>query len=127
MDVRVRFFEESCIVDVAGEIDLYNASRLEDVVYAVMEKKVYAFIFNLKRVKYIDSSGIGALLSINSMLARNALAFRIVNVPAAVMKVLELARLVGSLPLERTELDPSNAPGVSRLPPECPLPGQAGP
>ena len=49
MDVRVRFFEESCIVDGAGEIDMYNASRLEDLVYAVMEKKVCAFIFNPKR------------------------------------------------------------------------------
>jgi len=105
MDIRVRFFNDSCIIDVAGEIDLYNAFRLEDTVHTVMEKKVCSFIFNLKRVKYIDSSGVGVLLSINAMLTRNSLAFRIVAVPPAVMKVMELTRLVGFLPLERTELD----------------------
>jgi anti-sigma B factor antagonist len=105
MDIRVRFFKKSCIIDVAGEIDLYNAFRLEDTVCSVMEKKVCAFIFNLKRVKYIDSSGVGALLSINAMLTKNALPFRIVAVPPAVMKVMELTRLVGFLPLEKTELE----------------------
>jgi len=105
MDIKARFFRECCIVDVAGEIDLYNAFRLEDAVYTIMEKKVCSFIFNLRRVKYVDSSGIGALLSINAMLARNALSFRIVNVPQAVMKVMELTRLVGFLPTERTELE----------------------
>jgi anti-anti-sigma regulatory factor len=35
----------------------YNAFRLEDTVHTVMEKKVCSFIFNLKRVRYIDSSG----------------------------------------------------------------------
>jgi len=105
METRIRFFKQSCIIDVAGEIDLYNAFRLEDAVHAVMEKKVCSFVFNLKRVKYIDSSGIGALLSINAMLTRNALPFRIVSVPPAVMKVMELTRLVGFLPLEQTELE----------------------
>jgi anti-anti-sigma factor len=105
MDIMVRFFKESCIVDVVGEIDLYNAFRLEDTVCSIMEKKICAFIFNFRRVKYIDSSGIGALLSINSRLAKNGLAFRIVSVPPAVMKVMELTRLVGFLPLQRTELD----------------------
>ena len=105
MDIKVRFFKESCIVDVAGEIDLYNAFRLEDTVSSIMEKKICAFIFNLKRVTYIDSSGIGALLALNSMLVKNALAFRIVSVPPSVMKVMELTRLVGFLPLERTELE----------------------
>ncbi len=54
---------------------------------------------------YIDSSGIGALLAINSMLVKNTLAFRIVSVPPSVMEVMELTRLVGFLPLERTELE----------------------
>ena len=125
MDLSIRFFNESCIIDVAGEIDLYNAFRLEDAVYAVMEKKVCSFVFNLKRVKYIDSSGVGALLSINAMLTKNALAFRIVSVPPAVMKVMELTRLIGFLPLERTEIEALDSLGGKAKTPRAESPRTA--
>ncbi len=125
MDLSIRFFNESCIIDVAGEIDLYNAFRLEDAVHAVMEKKVCSFVFNLKRVKYIDSSGVGALLSINAMLTKNALAFRIVSVPPAVMKVMELTRLIGFLPLERTEIEALDSLGRKAKTPRAESPRTA--
>ncbi len=125
MDLSIRFFNESCIIDVAGEIDLYNAFRLEDAVYAVMKKKVCSFVFNLKRVKYIDSSGVGALLSINAMLTKNALAFRIVSVPPAVMKVMELTRLIGFLPLERTEIEALDSLGRKAKTPRAESPRTA--
>ena len=105
MDITTRFHKDTCIVDVTGEIDLYNAYRLKDAVYLMMEKKVAAFVFNLKKVTYIDSSGIGALLSINAVLTKNALPFRIVSVPSSVMKVMQLTRLVGFLPVERSEVE----------------------
>ncbi len=105
MEIKARLFEDTCVVDVAGEIDLYNAFRLKDTVHLMMEKKICAFIFNLKKVTYIDSSGIGALLSINAVLTKKSLPLRIVSVPPSVMKVMQLTRLVGFLPVESTEVE----------------------
>jgi len=105
MDITVRKFEENYVIDVAGEVDMYHAHRLKDVVATMMKKEVCIFILNLKKVTYMDSSGIGALLAINAMLAHEGMAFRIVNVAHPVMRIMELTRLVGILPIEANELD----------------------
>ncbi len=103
MDITVRGFEANYIIDVAGEIDLYNAFQLKDTVQSMIEKKIDVFILNLRKVTYVDSSGIGLLLSINAMLAQKGMQFRIVRVPPMVMRVMELTRLKGFLPIENTE------------------------
>ena len=106
MDIKIRKFEENYIIDVSGEIDLYNAFRLKEVVRGMMEKSICIFILNLKKVSYIDSSGIGALLSINAQFAQEAgMVFRIVNVAKPVMHVMQLTKLVGFLPIDTTELE----------------------
>ena len=81
MDVKVRCFETNYIIDIAGEVDLYNAFRLRDAVHAMTEKKFSVLILNLEKVTYIDSSGIGALLSINTTLTRQGLQFCLVRLP----------------------------------------------
>jgi anti-anti-sigma factor len=105
MDIKIRGFEKNYIIDVAGEIDLYNAFRLRDAVKTVIEKKSDALILNLERVTYIDSSGIGALLSIKAILAPMGIPFHIVRVPPPVMRVVDLTRLSGFLPITKTELE----------------------
>jgi len=105
MDITVRKFQENYVIDVSGEVDMYHADRLKDVVATMMKKKVSVFILNLKKVTYIDSSGIGAILAVNAMLAHEGMAFRIVNVSRPVMHIMELTRLVGILPIEANELD----------------------
>lgn len=105
MDIEIRKFEETHIIDVGGEVDMYNAHRLKEVVAAMVQKQVCIFILNLKKVTYVDSSGIGALLSINATLAREGMAFRIINVARPVMRVIELTKLVGFLPILGSELE----------------------
>jgi anti-sigma B factor antagonist len=105
MDITIRKFKEIYVIDVAGEIDMYYAHHLKDVVATMIKKEVCCFILNLKKVVYVDSSGIGAILAINAMLAHEGMAFRIVNVARPVLRVMELTRLVGILPIEASELD----------------------
>ncbi len=109
MDITVRKLEENHVIDVAGEVDMYHAHRLKDLFSAMIKKEVCCFILNLKKVTYVDSSGIGALLAINAMLAHEGMAFRIVNVARPVMRVMELTRLVGILPIEANEQDAREA------------------
>jgi len=105
MDIKIRNFNVHHVIEVSGEVELYNAHRLKDVVIAMMQKKVRVFILNLKRVTYIDSSGVAALLSINAMLAREGMQFRIVSVSRPILRVLELTRLMDFLPVFPNELE----------------------
>ncbi|MGO9309081.1 MAG: STAS domain-containing protein [Spirochaetia bacterium] len=105
MDITIRKFEANYVIDVGGEVDLSNAHRLNDVVHTMMQKQVRVFILNLKKVTYVDSSGIGAVLAIHALLSREGRAFRIVNVSRPVQRVLELTKLVGFLPIMASELE----------------------
>jgi anti-anti-sigma factor len=105
MEIRVRYIEDACIIEVEGSVNIYNVHELKDAVYATMEKKTAACILSLRKVAHIDSSGIGTLISLNAMLARQGLAFCIVRVPPHIMQILELTRTISILPTENTLLE----------------------
>lgn len=99
MELKIRKFSESYIIDVIGEMDLYNSYKLKELVTKMLEKKVERFVINLEKVDYIDSSGIGALISICSSLKKLNKKLSIANVHGSVKKVIELTKLTGYFPL----------------------------
>ncbi len=90
------------IINVNGEMDLYNSYKLKDLIIKMLDKKVNKFIINLNDVEYIDSSGIGALIFICSTLKKSNLSLYISNIRGSVKKVIELTKLTGYLPLVGT-------------------------
>lgn len=99
MELKIRKSGESYIIDVNGEMDLYNSYRLKELVMKMLEKKVERFIVNLEHVDYIDSSGIGALIYICSTIKKMNLRLVITNIHGSVKKVIELTKLMGYFPI----------------------------
>lgn len=99
MDLKIRKNGEIYIIDVNGEMDLYNSYKLKELVMKMLEKNVKNFIINLEQVDYIDSSGIGALIYICSTMKKMNLKFAISNVHGSVKKVIELTKLMGYFPI----------------------------
>ena len=73
MEIKLRRAGTIYVIDVIGEMDLYNAFKLKDVVRKMIEKKIRQYVINLDQVPYIDSSGIGALLQVFAELKKNGL------------------------------------------------------
>ena len=88
MELKIRKNGEIYIVDVNGEMDLYNSYKLKELVMKMLEKNVKKFVINLEQVDYIDSSGIGALIFICSTLKKMNLKLSISNVHGSVKKVI---------------------------------------
>ena len=99
MELKIRKSGEVYIIDVNGEMDLYNSYKLKELVMKMLEKNVKNFIINLEQVDYIDSSGIGALIYICSTMKKMNLKFAISNVHGSVKKVIELTKLMGYFPI----------------------------
>ncbi len=99
MELKMRKSGEIYIIDVDGEMDLYNSYRLKELVMKMLEKDVRLFIINLEQVHYIDSSGIGALIFICSTIKKMNLKLSICNVHGSVRRVIELTKLTGYLPM----------------------------
>ena len=102
MELKIRKNGEIYIIDVNGEMDLYNSYKLKELVMKMLEKNVKKFIINLEQVDYIDSSGIGALIFICSTIKKMNLNLSISNVHGSVKKVIELTKLMGYFPISNS-------------------------
>jgi anti-sigma B factor antagonist len=99
MEIKLRRGGTVYVIDISGEMDLYNAFRLKDVVGGMIGKQIREYVINLEKVDYLDSSGIGALLFVHAELKKRGMALRIAGVQGTVKKVIELTKLSGYLPL----------------------------
>ena len=53
MELKIRKNGEIYIIDVNGEMDLYNSYKLKELVMKMLEKNVKNFIINLEQVLII--------------------------------------------------------------------------
>ncbi len=100
MELKVRKSKHIYIVDIEGEMDLYNAYKLKELVSKMLDKGIGHFVINMEKVEYIDSSGIGALIYVSSALKKKSARLVITSVHGSVKKVIELTKLTGYFPLE---------------------------
>ena len=105
MDISTRSKGDVVVLDIAGEIDLYNAPEIKDIINKLIEERKYNVIINLEKVSYIDSSGIGALISSLSNLKKYQGGLKIINVYASVRKVFELTKLTSFFDIFDSEED----------------------
>ena len=50
------------VVDVGGEIDIYTAPRLRELLIDLVSKNNYQLIVNMDKVEFLDSTGLGVLV-----------------------------------------------------------------
>ena len=93
MEINKREKNAVIILDINGEIDLYNAPDIKDTIKQLIDEGKRQIIINLEKVSYLDSSGIGVLISSLSNLKKVGGALKIINVYASVKKVFELTKL----------------------------------
>src|SRR6266566_4885636 len=50
------------IVDVEGEIDVYTAPRLRELLIDLVNNGHYQLVVNMEKVEFLDSTGLGVLV-----------------------------------------------------------------
>jgi len=50
------------VVDVEGEIDIYTAPRLRELLIDLVSQGSYQIVVNLEKVGFLDSAGLGVLV-----------------------------------------------------------------
>lgn len=95
MQISTRQAGNSTVVDVVGDIDLYNSPEVRKVLLDVLrDKRAPRVIVNLKDVRYIDSSGVASLVE-GLKVSRNMNSrFMLYGLSPAAREVLELSRLI---------------------------------
>ena len=64
MDLKLGHYRKDGIevVTVEGEIDIYTAPRLRELLIDLVSKNNYQLIVNLDKVAFLDSTGLGVLV-----------------------------------------------------------------
>lgn len=50
------------VVDVEGEIDVYTAPRLRELLIDLVNQNSYQLVVNMEKVEFLDSTGLGVLV-----------------------------------------------------------------
>jgi anti-sigma B factor antagonist len=101
MEIKLRqySFKPIYVIDITGEMDLYNSYKVKEFVQQLMDQKKQHFILNLEGLNYIDSGGIGSLINIFTMIKKENLKLQITNVHGSVRRVIELTKLLNYFPI----------------------------
>ena len=104
MNISTRQFENAFIIDVTGDITLYNTPEVRKILLELLkEKQVKRVIVNLQNVKYIDSAGVATLVEGLKISRDLKSSFALFGLSRTTREVLELTRLLKVFEVHDTE------------------------
>lgn len=66
MIIKLKKNREIYIIELDGELDLYNAYKVKTLYSKMAEKGIHSIILDLEKLDYLDSSGLGSIIYIFS-------------------------------------------------------------
>ncbi len=104
MDISTRESGVATIVDVVGDITLYNSPQVRKVLLDLLKtKKAPRVIVNLEKVRYIDSAGVASLVEGLKVSRDLKSTFALYGLSRTAREVLELTRLIKVFEVYNTE------------------------
>jgi anti-sigma B factor antagonist len=95
MQIATRQAGSATVVDVKGDIDLYNSPEVRKIILEELkEKRTARLVVNLTNVRYIDSSGVASLVEGLKVSKTMGSRFMLYGLSPAAREVLELSRLI---------------------------------
>ncbi|BDA80110.1 anti-sigma factor antagonist [Leptospira kobayashii] len=85
------------VIALEGEVDLYNAKELKDILDSKIKTQQYEIVVNLAKVPFMDSSGIGTLVTAMYKLKKYHGNLKVCHVHGSVAKVFKLTGMESHL------------------------------
>jgi anti-sigma B factor antagonist len=96
--VEVHPEREAVRVVPVGEIDLATVGHVDERIRELRDAGFQNFVLDLRRVTFLDSSGLRLILSWDADARENGITFGLIRGTAAVQRVFEVAGLAAKLP-----------------------------
>jgi anti-anti-sigma factor len=91
MEIRLRNRGEHRIVEVEGDIDYFSVGELKNSIFGLINEKVRSIILDLKDVEYMDSSGIGLIVTAYKVMNGYGGQIALLHVQEDILALLKLA------------------------------------
>ncbi len=93
MEIQKRKEGDVTILTLDGRLDLTSASSLKEASKDILENDSKKMILNLDRVDFINSSGLGALVSILKEVRNSQGSMRLSNLAPYVKEIFDITQL----------------------------------
>jgi anti-sigma B factor antagonist len=104
MEISTRQAEGATVVDIKGDITLYNSPEVRHILLDLLkEKRVPRLIVNLENVRYIDSAGVASLVEALKVSRDLKSGLALYGLTRTTREVLELTRLIRVFEVYDTE------------------------
>lgn len=116
MEIEVETQQGVNIFKTKGEMDLYNSAEFRETFNHYFQQGHLDFIFDLTELSYIDSTGVGTIISTFTSVRKQKGQLYITGVNGVVRRVIDFTKLNGFLPIveslheamEKIGVEPSN-------------------
>ncbi|ALS26520.1 STAS domain-containing protein [Paenibacillus cisolokensis] len=88
--MRTETQEGRCIVYMGGELDLESAAQMRAAMAPLVELTDRELVLNLRDLEYIDSTGIGILVSVVKARHANEAPFTVEAIPPGIRKLFDM-------------------------------------
>ena len=93
MSFGIQEHKDVCVVAVEGQLIIGNRQELKERIIAELERGERKFLIDFNQTDYIDSSGIGALISLSKRIRMVGGDLRLANLNADLRTLFELTKL----------------------------------
>ena len=94
--------EHYALVTVVGEVDVTTGSQLREPLYELVEQRHHRHVVDLREVTFLDSTGLGILVSDHKRLRDRDGSLHVVCKPGIVSRVFRLTGVDRVVPLVET-------------------------
>ena len=94
LGIQVRWHgRQSCVITVAGELDVATAPDLMERLREILDENPQRLVIDLDQVTFLDSTGLGVLVSAYQRMSRRADGFVLVCHRRSSLKVMQITGL----------------------------------
>ena len=105
MEIGIREKGSVKIIDLGGEVDLYNSPVLRAKFGNLLKKKEKSILINSKGVSYIDSSGLATFVELLQKMSAYGGKLKLSGLGRSIRNVFEVSRLDGVFSILGSEAD----------------------
>ncbi len=73
-----------------GEIDIYTSPAFKDDVLNIINEENKDIVINAEKLDYLDSTGLGVIMSILKAIKEKNLSIKMINVKASIYKLFDI-------------------------------------
>lgn len=97
MEIIHKTIDSIPVLEIQGEVDLYNAREIKEAIDEKVKNQQYEVVVDLSQVPFMDSSGIGTLVTGMYKLKKYHGNLKVAGVSGSVAKVFKLTGMESHL------------------------------